>query len=248
MEKKAQIRLQKLDFLLKQTDKLHLRDAAEILNVSEMTLRRDLTGENLPVILLGGYVVRNPQYNYVYRYQIVEHQNKNISEKMRVGKLAADLIKAGDVVFFDCGSTIPFIASNINPALKFTALCCSINTFMLLQDKPNCELILCGGRYSPTNSIFTPLTNLTELDAFCCNKAFISAAGIDRRLGATCFDLSEAKIKQKAMAKSKESILVVDHSKINQIQHAYIADLEQFNLVVCDQSLPDSFLDIPQRF
>lgn len=54
-------RIQKLEFLLKQMDKIHLRDAAEMLNVSEMTIRRDLVSCASSVILLGGYIVKDPK-------------------------------------------------------------------------------------------------------------------------------------------------------------------------------------------
>lgn len=246
METKTHIRLRKLTFLLKQMEKIHLHEAAKLLDVSEMTLRRDLREENCDITLLGGYAVLSNQHKNANYYQIFEHQDRNIAEKMRIGKLAADLIIEDDVVFFDCGTTIPFIASQISPSLRFTALCCSINTFLALQDKPHCKLVLCGGEYSRDNSFFTPLDEANELLSFCYNKAFISAAGVDVKQGVTCFNLQEARVKKIAMAKSQKNILVFDHSKINQIQQAYIASLSDFNLVVCDQNLPKAFGEVSQ--
>lgn len=242
MDKKVKSRIQKLEFLLKQMDKIHLRDAANILNVSEMTIRRDLNAETGSVVLLGGYIVRDPQKNSDNNsYQIFEQEAKHIAEKMEVGRLAAELVKEGDIVFFDCGSTIPFIASQIDPSIKFTALCCSINTFMVLQEKPHCEVILCGGNYSRNNSFLVPIQLKNELDVICTTKAFISAAGIDAKKGVTCFNFDEAKTKEKAMEKTKESILVIDSSKINQVQKAYINEISKFDKIVCDQPLPSYF-------
>ena len=45
--------------LLKKTDRIHLKDAARMLEVSVMTIRRDLSqdDEPLPLTLLGGYIV-----------------------------------------------------------------------------------------------------------------------------------------------------------------------------------------------
>ncbi|SUU38722.1 DNA-binding transcriptional repressor SrlR [Actinobacillus seminis] len=109
-----------------------------------MTIRRDLNVYTGSISLLGGYIIKEPGQDE-HHYFIHQHQTKNIAEKMYIGKLAAELIKDGDVVFFYCGSTIPYIASQIDSSIKFTALCCSINTFMVLQENLNCELILCGG-------------------------------------------------------------------------------------------------------
>lgn len=242
MDKKIQSRIQKLEFLLKQMDKIHLRDAADILGVSEMTIRRDLNAYTGSVVLLGGYVVKNPQLRSENSYFIFEQETKHIAEKMQIGKIGAGLVKEGDVIFFDCGSTIPFLASQIDPAVKFTALCCSINTFLVLQEKPHCELILCGGIYSRHNSFLTSLQNQNELDQICTTKAFISAAGVDSQQGVTCFDFNEAKTKQKAMAKSKQNILIFDHLKINKVQQAYVSDLNRFSLLICDQPLPADFI------
>ncbi len=243
MDKKIQSRIQKLDFLLKQMDKIHLRDAATILNVSEMTIRRDLASDTGSVVLLGGYIVKNPQKNTDNSYQIFEQETKHIAEKMEVGRIAANFIKDGDVCFFDCGSTIPFVVSQIDPAIKFTALCCSINTFLVLQDKPHCEVILCGGNYSKNNSFLIPIQLTNELDAICTTKAFISAAGIDVNKGVTCFNFDEVKTKQKAMEKTEQAILVIDSSKINQVQKAYIDKIDKFDIIVCDQELPSHFLE-----
>ncbi|MGC7559750.1 DNA-binding transcriptional repressor DeoR [Pasteurella sp. PK-2025] len=238
---KLNSRVQKLEFLLKQMDKIHLRDAAEILNVSEMTIRRDLNANSGSIQLLGGYIVRDPQGRGRHGYQIFEHQDKNIAEKMQVGKDAAALVQEGDVVFFDCGSTIPFVVSQIDPSIKFTALCCSINVFLALQDNPRCDLILSGGRYSRHNAFLTPIQRRSEFDAICFTKAFISAAGVDLKQGVTCFNFEESKAKQIAMAKSKQSILVVDHSKFGVVEQAYIADYADFDLCICDKPIPEAF-------
>ncbi len=246
MDTKTNSRIQKLEFLLKQMDKIHLRDAAEILNVSEMTIRRDLGTEPGSLVLLGGYIVKDPQHLNENSYFILEQQNKNIVQKMQIGKLAAEQIKEGDVVFFDCGSTIPFIASQISDSLQFTALCCSINTFMVLQEKRQCNLILCGGHYSRGNSFFNPMALQNELDMTCPTKAFISAAGVHREKGVTCFNFNEARVKMKAMQKAQQTILVFDDSKIGKIQQAYIGEVSQFDLVICNvpfsnEQLPDDF-------
>ena len=160
---------------------------------------------------------------------------------MAIGKAAAELVENGDVIFFDCGSTIPFIASQIKSDIKLTALCCSLNTFTILQEKSNCEVILAGGSYSSHNSFFTPINN-SEIESILTTKAFISAAGVSDKYGVSCFDYNEAKVKKMAMKKSKKNILVFDHMKIGLVRKAYINDLNQFDLLICDQELPKNFI------
>ena len=70
METKQKERIRRLMELLKKTDRIHLKDAARMLEVSVMTIRRDLSQENdepLPLTLLGGYVVMvNKPLSMVY--------------------------------------------------------------------------------------------------------------------------------------------------------------------------------------
>ncbi len=55
METRRDERISQLIQALKRSDKLHLKEAASLLGVSEMTIRRDLNGHSGPVVLLGGY-------------------------------------------------------------------------------------------------------------------------------------------------------------------------------------------------
>ena len=59
METKQKERIRRLMELLKKTDRIHLKEAARMLEVSVMTIRRDLSqdDEPLPLTLLGGYIV-----------------------------------------------------------------------------------------------------------------------------------------------------------------------------------------------
>lgn len=243
METRREERINKLVMALKREDKLHLKDAAILLGVSEMTIRRDLSAEPAQVVLLGGYVVNDPRNNNVTHYFVSDQKAKHVEEKSITGRLAAALINSDDTVFFDCGTTTPFIIDAIDEDLTFTAVCYSLNTFLALQDRPNCKVILCGGEFHPANCIFTPLTQLSVLDNIRPDKAFISAAGIDIRFGATCFNFDELTMKHRAMSVSQQAILVADSSKFDNAKPAFIGDLSLFQSLITDKSPHRKFHD-----
>lgn len=99
METRRAERINKLTQALKRSDKIHLKDAANLLRVSEMTIRRDLSAEPTAVILLGGYVVMDPKSNNANNYFVSDQQAKQVEEKRRIGQLAARLIAENDTVF-----------------------------------------------------------------------------------------------------------------------------------------------------
>lgn len=243
METRRDERISQLAQALKRSDKIHLKQAAQLLGVSEMTIRRDLSAEPVAVRLLGGYVVADPRTNGVTHYFVSDQKAKQVAEKNRIGTLAAPLVNEKDTVFFDCGSTTPAIIDAIADDLSFTAVCHSLNTFLALQNKPNCKVILCGGEFKPNNAIFTPLGQHNELDSICPNVAFISAGGITLQQGATCFNFDELAMKHKAIAMAQQNILVADYSKFAVNRSACIGPLTLFDWVITDRQPAQEFVD-----
>lgn len=241
--KQQQDRINKLTQALKLTDKIHLKDAAIMLDVSEMTIRRDLNDNTESIVLLGGYVVNEPRSNdIVSRYLVSDQEDKQVEEKHYIAHLAAQFVKENDTVFFDCGTTIPFVISAIDDDICFTAICYSLNTFLALQSKPNCKIILCGGIYQANNAIFSSLTRNNNLDHICPNKAFISAAGIHLKKGATCFNFDELIMKHQVINMPNQKILLVDQTKFDKIRPAFIGNLTLFDKIITDQKPSPDFM------
>lgn len=239
METRRDERISKLAQALKRTDKLHLKDAAMLLGVSEMTVRRDLSEQASAVVLLGGYIVTDPKHHQNH-YFVSDQQSHNVDKKRQLGQRASTLIAPGDTVFFDCGTTMPWIIDAIDPALAFTAVCCAMNTFLALKEKPACKVILNGGEFHADNAIFTPLGQGSVMDSLCPDKAFISAAGIDPDQGATCYNLNELSMKHQALQRARHRILVADSSKFGKVLPARIGELTLFTALVSDTAPPSA--------
>ena len=105
METRRDERISQLIQALKRSDKLHLKEAAALLGVSEMTIRRDLNGHNGPVVLLGGYIVLEPRS--ATHYLLSDQKTRLVDEKRRAARHAAGLLEAHQMAFFDCGTTTP---------------------------------------------------------------------------------------------------------------------------------------------
>jgi DeoR family deoxyribose operon repressor len=119
METRRDERISQLIQALKRSDKLHLKEAAALLGVSEMTIRRDLNGHNGPVVLLGGYIVLEPRS--ATHYLLSDQKTRLVEEKRRAARHAAALLEAHQMAFFDCGTTTPWIIDAIDNALPLPA-------------------------------------------------------------------------------------------------------------------------------
>ena len=89
METRRDERIGQLLQALKRSDKLHLKEAATLLGVSEMTIRRDLNNHDAPVVLLGGYIVLEPRS--ANHYLISDQKSRLVDEKRRAAQLAATI-------------------------------------------------------------------------------------------------------------------------------------------------------------
>ncbi|WP_064604773.1 DNA-binding transcriptional repressor DeoR [Photobacterium sp. J15] len=240
-ETKRDKRLKQLSELLVGREKLHLKDAADRLSVSEMTIRRDLSESNPLVSLIGGYII-NKQINAPEREYVINEQTiNNVNEKIRIGERAANLVAENQTVFFDNGTTIVHVIQSISDDLCFTGVCFSLNVFLALKNKPNCKPVLCGGGYDPKFNNFYPLGVNSEIDNIRFDVVFLSAAGVDINHGITCYSFHELPYKMRAIKQGKNVILAADHSKFGKVKSAFVCKLSDVHQVITDSELPDEY-------
>ena len=124
---------------------LPVRSIAAMLNVSEMTVRRDLEKLRNDG---GAAGEQSGQYNLL---EAIEHSNH---QKEEIGKYAASLIEPNDVIIIDTGSTtariLPYLPENMN----LTILSYNANVLIELRHKPGIQLLFCGGNYHLNTEMF----------------------------------------------------------------------------------------------
>jgi DeoR family deoxyribose operon repressor len=246
VDSKKSERIKLIQQALQDQKAIHLREMAALLDVSEMTLRRDLGRYPDRFHLLGGPITLAFDPTEAADYKVTEQGTRHVEEKRRIGKLAAAFIKPGDTVFFDCGTTLPFVVDFIPDDLEFTAVCNSLNVLLKLQQKPNCSIVLCGGTFHRKNQVFEHRDESSILDNVRLTWAFVSAAGVSETLGVTCFNFNEVDVKQKVLRQARHCMLLADHTKFDAVKTAHFATLEQFHVVVSDKKMPKRYRDLIQ--
>lgn len=246
VDRKKSDRIKLIQQALQDQKAIHLREMAALLDVSEMTLRRDLGRYPDKFHLLGGHITLAFDPSETAEYKLAEQGTRHVEEKRRIGKLAAAFIQPGDTVFFDCGTTVPFVVDFIPDDLEFTAVCNSLNVLLKLQQKPNCSIVLCGGTFHRKNQVFEHRDESSILDSVRLTWAFVSAAGVSQTQGVTCFNFNEVEVKQKVLRQAQHCMLLADHTKFDAVKTAHFATLEQFHVVVSDKKLPKTYRDLIQ--
>ncbi|CCE05469.1 putative transcriptional repressor for nucleotide catabolism (DeoR family) [Bradyrhizobium sp. STM 3843] len=230
-------RLQRLRRAIAENGAIHLKDAAQLLNVSEMTVRRDLATADAALVCLGGHVV-NATAPSAVKYTIEQEIDQHTQDKRLACRAAAALLQAGDTVFIDCGTTMQSLAECLPDDLPLSVICYSMNVAAIMTQRPRTQVMLMGGLYHPSSQSFSSDEGLAYLRKLGINKAFISAGGVHAVRGASCSNFHETAIKQAAIATAVESILVVDASKLDSLKPAFFAELESFSRIIVGGAVP----------
>lgn len=242
METKQKERIRRLMELLKKTDRIHLREAARMLEVSVMTIRRDLSqdDEPLPLTLLGGYIVmvNKPAAPVTTSLPVIKRHHR---DDLPVAILAAGLVSENDLVFFDNGPEMPLVVSMIPDEITFTGICYSQQVFIALNEKPNATAILCGGTYRAKSDAFYDATNPSPLDSLNPRKVFISASGVHEHFGVSWFNPDDLATKRKAMDRGLRKILLTRHALFDEVAPASIGPLSTFDVLISDRPLPADY-------
>ncbi|MGO8149375.1 DeoR family transcriptional regulator [Rhizobium leguminosarum] len=238
MDSRKGRRIAVLSEALSQHRILHIKNAAEILGVSEMTVRRDVSANTDQFAFLGGHIVAAVEAEND-PYEISKAADSHAAAKRQVCTQAIDYIHHDDTVFFDCGTTLPYLVDLLPDQIHITAICYAMNVADRLTRKPNVRLVMLGGLYHPASASFSGTTGLEMLDQLVINVAFLSAAGVDARRGATCAHFHEAEIKKKAMSRARKNILLADSSKIGKLKPAFFSDMKSFDVVITENGMND---------
>jgi DeoR family deoxyribose operon repressor len=228
-------RLRALSDALREQSVLRLRDAASLLDVSEMTVRRDIAASPGNFTYLGGYIVRASDVPNAAGYTIDEEKDHFAQAKAEASAAAAQLLTDNETIFIDCGTTLTTLARLIPADMHLTVVCYSLNVAEILRRKPNVRMILLGGVYAASSDSFSSDESIETLRRMGINKAFMSAGGVDEKRGVTCWNFHEVAIKQAAMVSAVERHLVVDASKLGKVKAVRFSQLSEFDSLITEK-------------
>lgn len=243
---KSEIRLDREVEIISARNFATIKQLAAELEVSEMTIRRDvamLVKKNRVNCVYGGVVPAIPASNSsAYTLQI--EKEKNWNTKQLIAKKALSLISPEDVLFFDTGSTVQALAEQISNDYSYTFITSSFNSLTVLTQLTNSTVITPGGVFSQKPKVFYDLNSVSAIRRYRANKCFIGASGYDKDLGVTCSYLEDAPIKQTMMECSRKNILLIDSSKFGAAGTCQFASINQFSTVITDSGIPEGYRKI----
>ncbi|MGV8906687.1 MAG: DeoR/GlpR family DNA-binding transcription regulator [Acetobacterium sp.] len=213
-------------------------ELSESLNISESTIRRDLTTLNdngkLKKVHGGATAIGGSFATMDCEVQLREDHYRE--EKKRIGQFGAALIEKNDFVFIDAGTTTEAMVDAITErgAVYVTN---GMNIAKKLVQK-RCRTIIIGGEIKPITDAVVGSEALGCLRKYHFTKGFFGTNGVDLDAGFSTPDPTEAQVKREALLRSKTAYILADPSKFNEISPVSFGDLEAAQIITTKLANP----------
>ena len=228
-----------LETLIKH-ESVQVSDLSTLLEVSTVTIRKDLTElekENKLYRSHGKAILINP---YINNRSVNEKEKLATEEKNIIGKAAAAMITKDDSIIIASGTTVHALARNIRPIHKLTVISASLQVSEILANNEAIEIIQLGGTLRHSSNSVVGKYAEGILSRFCCSKLFLGVDGSDLEVGITTTDVREADLNMEMMRIAQKSIVLADSSKFRRRGFSKIANIEEVDIIITDSGIPDS--------
>lgn len=228
------------DAILKELDEkghVLVQDLCEKLNVSSVTIRKDLNFLESIGLLFRNHGGASKQLRYAYEKNVVEKESINVEAKQAIAKAALSLIQENDCIILASGTTMHYLARMLVNFGPLTVLTSSLRVAIELCNNPNINIIQLGGEVRKSSTSIVGSISEGILRQFSCNKLFLGVDGIDVEFGISTSNAAEAHLNQVMMECADQTIILADSSKLNKKGFGKIALLDQVDYLITDDGV-----------
>jgi DeoR family transcriptional regulator, aga operon transcriptional repressor len=232
----AEERRRKILEFLEKEHRVTVGELVKRLGVSAVTTREDLdvlSDRGALVRSHGGAVRRlDPVQDYPLKFKETIHH----AEKVRIGHMAARMVRPNQTIILDSGTTTVEIARHLR-AMKvspLTVITNGLNIALELADTAQITLIMIGGILRPISYSFVGPQAARMLQELHADHFFLAVDGFDPEVGPSTPDILEAQLNAVMIQVAREVTVVADASKLGRRSLSLIGGVEQVHRIVTD--------------
>ncbi|GAB3900495.1 DeoR/GlpR family DNA-binding transcription regulator [Larkinella knui] len=231
--------------MVEEKGSVEVKELADLLQTSEITIRRDLTAmasDGLIYRTHGGAMKVGLATNPV---QFVNKTAVNSENKDHICRLAAQEIKDGEVVFMDCGSTVFRLCQFIRNK-RIQVITNSIPVVNeLMQSEVTVNLV--GGEVDPARQAVHGLIANEHVARYHAHKAFLGVDGISAQHGLSAHSETEAGMTLAMASQADDVYLLCDSTKLEKDKYVQFAPLSLVQVIVTDPQASADVLKLYQQ-
>ncbi|MEG1525642.1 MAG: DeoR/GlpR family DNA-binding transcription regulator [Clostridia bacterium] len=200
-----------------------------------VTIRSDLSA-----LERDGYLERTPggaiqTVKNFYNLDFNLRQQEHMPAKKSIATAAADLVKDGDTLLINSGTTTYFTAIALKKHKNLNVVTNSIYVAMELGSTPTFRVILLGGEINAQYAFSYGEDAKEQLSRYKADYAILSMDGVCSQTGLTTYHAEESIIDRMMMERAHETIIVADNSKIEHESFSHVCGLDSIGCWVTDQ-------------
>ena len=225
---------------------VRVRDLAAELDVSEMTVRRDLdTLANRRLIdkVHGGAVSTADPSSYEPGFDA--KRLRQTAEKDAIARAALRRVSPHSAIGLTAGTTTWRLGQLIGDIEGLTVVTNAPSVARSLYEAhdPSSQIVLTGGVRTPSDALVGPLAT-AALSSLHVDTLFLGVHGMGADTGFSTPNLAEAEVNRAFVNAAKRVIVLADHTKWGTSGLAQIVPLHRVDIVISDDGLPDDAVQI----
>ncbi len=189
---------------------LSVTELAKKLEVSEMTLRRDidaLVTAGVATRVHGGAV---PTQSLRFASRLARHQR----EKRAAALKLADRLPTRGTIYLDGSTTVYHLTGLLAGRTGLVVVSNNIDTFRAVQGLAGITAILVGGELNADTDNFIGPFARRQIESLAFTMAFFASFQLDAELGPSEPSAEDAEIKHLVAARSETVLLALNHHKL----------------------------------
>jgi DeoR/GlpR family transcriptional regulator of sugar metabolism len=228
-------RHQKILETLAATRRIEVTALAKLLNVSQVTVRKDLDQ-----LADWGFIRREHGFAAFGSIDDVSQRMAlHYDVKRRIAQAAAELVADGETVMIESGSCCAFLAEELaNTKEDITIITNSAFIANHIRHAPGCRIILLGGEYQNGSQVMTGSITRQCAEIFISEKFFIGADGFDEKYGFTGRDHTRAQTVRDMAEQAEEIIILTESEKFAHRGTEGVVRTDFVSLVYTDDHIP----------
>ena len=220
---------------------VRVADLAAELDVSEMTVRRDLDAldaQNLLRKVHGGAVTRHNRGEEPGSSVKAAQQR---AEKAAIATVAAATVEDGMTIAISAGTTTTELARRLRHRPSITVVTNSVSVFQVLTDPAADaadapQVYLSGGVRTPSDALVGPIAD-AAIASFRVDATYLGVHGLDPDAGLTTPNIAEAQTNRTLIGIGARLVVLADHTKFGEVGTNVFARLPQVHTLIVDDGL-----------
>jgi len=228
--------------LLTREKRLSVTEIVKQFSISEATARRDLeslTSQGKAQRVHGGVIAVEQAPPEL---PILERENEQIDEKIRIGRATASLVADDESLFLGSGTTVVEVARNLREHKNLTVITNSLPVLNILAGIKEITVISLGGMLRESELSFIGHITEQALTEIRVDKVMMGARGVSLEHGLTNDYWQETLTDRAIMKSGRQVIIVADHTKVNRVSTVLLAPLNSMHTFVTDANVDQKFV------